>query len=111
MKFKKAVNFYQSHTKNNDVTFDCDGNVHFKKNLTEWAKKFQKGRVSNVPIAGPSSPTSNEWIDFSESEGDSFDIFEPISSIDSTSDDTKICRLDAWLANYFSRTVWKFVFF
>lgn len=104
LKFKKAVNFYQSQTKNNDVTFDSNGNVHFEKNMTEWAQKFQNGRCSNVPIAGPSCPTPNEWIDI-ESEEDSLDMFESISSSTSACDDTKMCRFDAWLEEWFSRTV------
>ena len=82
---------------------DANGNVYFKTNMHDWVKKFQNGRRSSMDIAGPSIPTQSEWIDI-ESDEDSLDIFDLQTSSDAPSDGEKICQLDIWLQNWFSRT-------
>ena len=86
---------------------DTNGNVFFETNLEQWAKTFHNGRRSSIEIAGPSIPAQSEWIDIEDfSEEDSLDIFD-LETSNAPSDGEKMCQLDRWLENYFSRTEWK----
>ena len=106
--FKKAINFYQSDEKKIlDTHQDVNGNVFFEKNLQDWAKIFRNGRsCSDVDVAGPSIPTQSEWIDSEEDDSrDNFDLLT--SSAAPFVGEKKLCPLDIWLENWFSRTEWK----
>ena len=79
-----------------------------QRHLLQWAEKFQNGKGCNVPIAGPSVPIKNESFDVESDEDDKVDrtVFDLLSSSSFDElDDTKMCRLDKWLEDFFQRTV------